>query len=116
MLAHTVVYYCWLIGEYPVVDSYTKFSPFGLDFCSFSLVQSQLTTVNLHGALLLQQMLKFTHCGPVIAGFLSMDEDELAAVACSSPGSYLLEAFMACTRVNDKRKERFAAKLKVTWG
>ncbi|XP_071785831.1 nucleolar protein 9-like [Asterias amurensis] len=74
--------------------------------------KSSLTNVDYHGAVLLQQMLKFTHCGPVIAGFLSMTEDDLGAVACSVPGSYLLQAFMACTRVNEKRKERFALKLK----
>ena len=85
-------------------------------FFFLNFMQSSLTNVDYHGAVLLQQMLKFTHCGPIIAGFLSMTEDDLAAVACSVPGSYLLQAFMACTRVNEKRKERFALKLKVILG
>ncbi|XP_038070133.1 nucleolar protein 9-like isoform X1 [Patiria miniata] len=70
-----------------------------------------LTEVNLHGSLLLQQLLKFHHCGPVIAGFMALRDDDLTTVACSPSGSYLLEAFVTSSVVSEKKKDRFVAQL-----
>ncbi|XP_022082389.1 nucleolar protein 9-like isoform X2 [Acanthaster planci] len=71
-----------------------------------------LSEVNLHGSLLLQQLLKFSHCGPIIAGFMALQDADLIAMACSPSGSYLLEAFMTSSMVSEKKKDRLGAQLK----
>ena len=70
-------------------------------------------TINFHGSLLLQQLLKFKNCGSVSAGFLALTPDDLVAMACDSAGSFLLEAFMA-SGASDKKKDKLIEKLKVS--
>ena len=69
-------------------------------------------TINFHGSLLLQQLLKFKNCGSISTGFLALTPDDLVAMACDSAGSFLLEAFMA-SGASDKKKDKLIEKLKV---
>ncbi|XP_072049550.1 nucleolar protein 9-like [Amphiura filiformis] len=68
-------------------------------------------TINFHGSLLLQQLLKFKNCASISAGFLAMTPDDLVAMACDPAGSFLLEAFMT-SGVNEKKKDKLIDRLK----
>ncbi|XP_071955105.1 nucleolar protein 9-like [Antedon mediterranea] len=66
---------------------------------------------NIQGSLLLQQMFKFKNCKTIISSLLAMSPDDLVAMACNSCGSHIIDAFLQCAVVGEKKREQFVQKL-----
>ena len=67
----------------------------------------------LHGALLLQAMLKFQDVKVVVKSVLKQKVKEVVRMACDPHGSHVLTTFMSSSTIPVKKKEKLVTKLKV---
>ena len=68
---------------------------------------------NLHGSLLVQQLVKFADPSLVVASVLAMLPSDLLAMACNPIGSHVVDAFITSHSVGQKSRDRFYGKLQV---
>lgn len=73
-----------------------------------------LTSINYHGSLLLQNLLKFGNPKPVVTSLLELRSVELKTMLCDPCGSHIVEAFMKSPTVGEKSREILYNKLKVS--
>ncbi|XP_019628830.1 PREDICTED: nucleolar protein 9-like [Branchiostoma belcheri] len=62
-----------------------------------------LTTVTLHGSLLLQHLLRFDDPSDVADSIQAMSSHELQTLACNSFGSRVIETFLTSPTISEKR-------------
>ncbi|CAL1532749.1 unnamed protein product [Lymnaea stagnalis] len=63
-----------------------------------------LRTINIHGSLLLQQLLQFTHTKKVVSSLLDLCPTELAGLCCDKCGSHIIDVYFQSKTVSDKYK------------
>ena len=61
-----------------------------------------LSSFNLHGSLLVQSLLRFTHPDLIVNSLLSLTTAELQAVCCDSAGSHVITAFVNSPTVTQR--------------
>ena len=61
--------------------------------------------VNLHGSLILQEMLHFSKPIKVVNSLLGMDPNELSSLLCDPRGSHITDAFMESTTIGEKSRD-----------
>lgn len=62
--------------------------------------------VHIHGAVILQTMLKFNKPIKLVQNILDMKNTELAEIFCSPKGSHVVDAFMESQYVGEKSREK----------
>lgn len=67
--------------------------------------------INYHGACLLKSCLSFEKCSLVANSFLTLNRDELAAVACHASGNFAFESFLSNKNIKRKLKNTLCDKL-----
>ncbi|BFZ19483.1 hypothetical protein BsWGS_22521 [Bradybaena similaris] len=70
-----------------------------------------LKTVNIHGSLLLQELLQFTKPKLVVTSLLSLSPAELMGLCCDKCGSHIVDTFFSSQTVLDTNKFTFLKKL-----
>nr|XP_002125348.1 nucleolar protein 9 isoform X2 [Ciona intestinalis] len=68
--------------------------------------------VAYHGSLLLQTILKFDKIFVFVKSFLEIPSSHTVTLACSAPGSHLVDAFFSSEKVRAKRKLKWIEKTK----
>ena len=72
-----------------------------------------LEKVNLHGSLILQQILKFENPKMAVSSMLEMKLSELQTLSCDPKGSHAVEAFFSSDSVGEKSKDLFIKRIRV---
>jgi len=73
------------------------------------------TSLNLHGSLILQAMLKFNKPIKIVNSLLNMSTDELLRLLNDPKGSRVLDAFLDSEYVGEKSRDKLYKKLKGCW-
>lgn len=72
-------------------------------------------SLNLHGSLILQAMLKFNKPIKIVNSLLQMSAEELSRLLNDQKGSWILDAFMDSEYVGEKSREKLYKNLKGVW-
>lgn len=84
-----------------------KFALVTLKLKPYSVViQDTSNFVHIHGALILQSMLKFNKPIKLVQCLLDMKNVDLAEIFCSPKGSHVVDAFMESSFIGEKSRER----------
>lgn len=70
------------------------------------VIQDTSNFVHIHGALILQSMLKFNKPIKLVQCLLDMKNTDLAEIFCSPKGSHVVDAFMDSSFIGEKSRER----------
>lgn len=70
------------------------------------LAEDKSNFVHLHGALILQAMLKFNKPIKIVQCMLNMKNTELAEIFCSQKGSHIVDAYIESGFIGEKSRER----------
>ncbi|XP_075223370.1 nucleolar protein 9 isoform X2 [Lycorma delicatula] len=76
------------------------------------LNESSSFAINLHGCLLVQEMLKFNKPGKVVKSILNMNSLLLVKILCDQKGSHIADAFFSNEMKKEKHRVKFINKLK----
>lgn len=69
--------------------------------------------VNLHGSIIVQQMLEFNKPIKTVSSILSMPTNELEKVFCDPKGSHIVDSYMKSQYIGEKNREKLIRKMKV---
>ena len=73
----------------------------------------ELTAVNIHGSLLLQQLLRFGNPKLVVTSLLNLKPSELRTMSCDPCGSHIVETFFTSQTIGEKSRDAFYLRMKV---
>lgn len=74
--------------------------------------QGKVSSVNLQGALALQELLSFSKPIKVVNSLLAITPAELVVVGCDPRGSHVVDAFVNSTSISAKNKEKLIYRFK----
>lgn len=84
-----------------------KFALLTLKLKPYSVAKEDKTNfIHIHGAVILQAMLKFNKPIKLVQCILDMKNEELAEIFCSPKGSHIVDAFMESQFVGEKSREK----------
>ncbi|KAH9499745.1 hypothetical protein Btru_077716 [Bulinus truncatus] len=74
-----------------------------------------LKSCNIHGSLLLQQLLQFKNTKLIVSSLLDLSPAELSVICCDKFGSHIIDVFFQSKVVPDKSKNAFIKHLQGTY-
>lgn len=92
-----------------------KFAPLVLYMIPYEDFQHGTVKINLHGSLIVQEMLQFNKPIKVVNSLLSMSDNDLINLLSDPRGCHITEAFASSSFVGEKSRERLFKKLKVSF-
>jgi len=70
-----------------------------------------LNSVNIHGSLILQQLLQFSKPMKIVSSLLELSQSELIFMICDKCGSHIIDTFFQSPTVKEKHKDAFLKNL-----
>ncbi|XP_043475166.1 nucleolar protein 9 [Leptopilina heterotoma] len=77
--------------------------------------EKQIVPLQLHGSLIVQQMLNFNKPIKIVNSLLEADAEELAFIFSDMHGSRIVNCFMSSQYIGEKSREKLAKKLQGYW-
>ncbi len=83
--------------------------------CGYLLVMIMqiISTVSLHGSLIIQALLKYQDTKVMAKSLLKMKSEEIARVSCDQSGSHVITTFMSSPTVSAKNKLKMIDRIQV---